>query len=638
MAHITSMEKQALDVGDVFCGSLRPSLPATCIPVTFDAHSLVTNPFAAEHETYDAGANEAPYLEELSPPLHDELDFSMHPVLSPRETEIPDTCFLSPTISGVQPNDDSVDVDIAITSTRSADETEDYIASVNGHRVVEDYSVDVDLSIINKRSDETYDYIASVNGHHSVRSSHGSNKVYHDHGLAITSTRSDETEDYIASVHGYHVVNDFSVDVDVPIMNTRSEETEDYTASVNGHRCVRRPHKSNKVHYDHGLAITSTRSDETEDYIASVHGHHIVNDYSVDVDVSIINTRSDETEDYIVSVNGHHSVRSSHGSNKVYHDHGLAITSTRSDETEEYIPSVNGHHVVEDYSVDVDVPIIDTRNEETEDYIFSVNGHHLVNRPHGSITVDYDHGFAFLNTLSDETEDHFTSVHGHHTVRRPQGANKIDYDRMARPSDFSAAQWSPYENAHHGFFTTYPINAYQGQMYACSQMYFWNAPATDICHAKYDEKQDAEKRTTVVLMNIPRAYTSSELIRTIDGFAGLYDFLYVPVDVKTHRSLGCAFVNLLNPFLAERFITAFDGFRRWSKKSNNVCHAVWAKHLQGLQANIEYYRNSTLMNRSVPQERKPRLFMNGVEIMFPPPCKSDKAKRRVGRQTKQQQG
>eukprot|EP00928_Gymnodinium_smaydae_P047205 TRINITY_DN3148_c1_g1_i1.p1 TRINITY_DN3148_c1_g1~~TRINITY_DN3148_c1_g1_i1.p1 ORF type:complete len:147 (+),score=5.55 TRINITY_DN3148_c1_g1_i1:86-526(+) len=121
-------------------------------------------------------------------------------------------------------------------------------------------------------------------------------------------------------------------------------------------------------------------------------------------------------------------------------------------------------------------------------------------------------------------------------------------------------------------------------------------------------------------MNIPAGYTNSKLIRTIDseGFASMYDFLYVPMSTA-RTSKGFAFVNFVSPFIAQRFMSFFNGFSRWSIASKNVCHAVWAKKHQGLHANIERYRNSTVPGKGMPDECKPRLFKNGSEIPFPPP-------------------
>eukprot|EP00928_Gymnodinium_smaydae_P066284 TRINITY_DN4931_c5_g1_i1.p1 TRINITY_DN4931_c5_g1~~TRINITY_DN4931_c5_g1_i1.p1 ORF type:complete len:401 (+),score=43.52 TRINITY_DN4931_c5_g1_i1:18-1220(+) len=185
---------------------------------------------------------------------------------------------------------------------------------------------------------------------------------------------------------------------------------------------------------------------------------------------------------------------------------------------------------------------------------------------------------------------------------------------------FSTAPTSAFEPARHQCFSTFPTPPRQEQTNYGSHSCSGYAPAAVPGNPYLDEAHVAENRTTVMLMNVPCGYSSSKLISTIDsqGFAGMYDFIYVPMDFGTRTSMRYAFVNLLHPFIAQRFLAAFDGFSRWSSGSKSVCNALWAKKHQGLRANIDRYRNSTVMAESVPHEYKPRLFKNGLEIGFPP--------------------
>merc|ERR1712113_1012642 len=56
-------------------------------------------------------------------------------------------------------------------------------------------------------------------------------------------------------------------------------------------------------------------------------------------------------------------------------------------------------------------------------------------------------------------------------------------------------------------------------------------------------------RTTVMLRNLPNHYTADLVLAMLDaeGFAGLFDFLYLPIDLKSHACLGYAFINLVHP-------------------------------------------------------------------------------------------
>eukprot|EP00928_Gymnodinium_smaydae_P098648 TRINITY_DN9216_c0_g1_i3.p1 TRINITY_DN9216_c0_g1~~TRINITY_DN9216_c0_g1_i3.p1 ORF type:complete len:502 (+),score=50.08 TRINITY_DN9216_c0_g1_i3:80-1585(+) len=170
-------------------------------------------------------------------------------------------------------------------------------------------------------------------------------------------------------------------------------------------------------------------------------------------------------------------------------------------------------------------------------------------------------------------------------------------------------------------FSTSPSPPCEQQKNWSTRSHLSKPPGVFFCKEGSDEAFVAGNRTTVMLMNVPLGYTTSKLMRTIDseGFAGMYDFIYVPMDFAARGSSGFAFVNLVDPLVAQRFVAAFNAFSRWLTRSKNVCRAVWAKHHQGLRANVARYRNSSVMGDGVPYDYKPRIFKNGREIPFPPP-------------------
>merc|ERR1712232_142249 len=55
--------------------------------------------------------------------------------------------------------------------------------------------------------------------------------------------------------------------------------------------------------------------------------------------------------------------------------------------------------------------------------------------------------------------------------------------------------------------------------------------------------------TTVILRNIPVEYTRQMFLKMLDseGFAGKYDFIYMPRDFQRSFSLGYVFVNFVTP-------------------------------------------------------------------------------------------
>lgn len=139
---------------------------------------------------------------------------------------------------------------------------------------------------------------------------------------------------------------------------------------------------------------------------------------------------------------------------------------------------------------------------------------------------------------------------------------------------------------------------------------------------------DNYERVTVMMRNVPNDYNADAVAALIDGhFEGLYDFLYLPIDFRTGVNLGYAFVNLASHLDALRFMEHFQGFCSWACASQKVCEVSWAYPNQGLCENVERYRNSPVMHESVPDMFKPRLFMNGQRVVFPPPTKRIRAPR-----------
>mmetsp|Transcript_11303 Transcript_11303/g.28372 ORF Transcript_11303/g.28372 Transcript_11303/m.28372 type:complete len:306 (-) Transcript_11303:116-1033(-) len=127
-------------------------------------------------------------------------------------------------------------------------------------------------------------------------------------------------------------------------------------------------------------------------------------------------------------------------------------------------------------------------------------------------------------------------------------------------------------------------------------------------------------RTTVMMRNLPNGYTRTRLRQLLDGegFFGSYDFVYLPIDFATCAGLGFAFVNFTSSKEAERCRSQFSGFKKWGVPSGKICNVAWSDaNQQGLTVNIERYRNSSVMHRSVPEECKPMLLSQGEPVPFP---------------------
>eukprot|EP00928_Gymnodinium_smaydae_P033904 TRINITY_DN2414_c4_g1_i1.p1 TRINITY_DN2414_c4_g1~~TRINITY_DN2414_c4_g1_i1.p1 ORF type:complete len:625 (-),score=134.82 TRINITY_DN2414_c4_g1_i1:132-2006(-) len=138
-----------------------------------------------------------------------------------------------------------------------------------------------------------------------------------------------------------------------------------------------------------------------------------------------------------------------------------------------------------------------------------------------------------------------------------------------------------------------------------------------------------EERTTLMIRNVPNSYDRATLLSTMhrEGFAGLYDFVYLPIDFSSGQSLGYAFLNFVSNAAARKFWEKFHHFVRWEVVSKKCCVVGWSDPYQGLESNVERYRNSPVMHSIVPEEYKPQIYQNGVPRPFPEPTRKLRAPR-----------
>ncbi|CAE7315691.1 ML4 [Symbiodinium microadriaticum] len=151
--------------------------------------------------------------------------------------------------------------------------------------------------------------------------------------------------------------------------------------------------------------------------------------------------------------------------------------------------------------------------------------------------------------------------------------------------------------------------------------------STETLEVAVKPNDQVECKTTVMLRNVPNDYTREMLLELLDsqGFAGRYNFAYLPCDFYRDANLGYAFVNLVDRVAVDDIWAAFDGFASWSLPTTKVCQVRWSSPHQGFEAHVERYRNSPVMHRCVPDEYKPVIFQLGVRQPFPPPTKMVKA-------------
>lgn len=118
--------------------------------------------------------------------------------------------------------------------------------------------------------------------------------------------------------------------------------------------------------------------------------------------------------------------------------------------------------------------------------------------------------------------------------------------------------------------------------------------------------------------NIPNKYTQQMLLEEVNQkHAGTYDFFYLPIDFKNRCNVGYCFINFLSTSSIPAFVETFHGQRWKSFNSEKVCAVSFAR-IQGKQAMIARFQNSSLMDKV--DEYKPLLFYSsGANIGKPEP-------------------
>jgi len=121
---------------------------------------------------------------------------------------------------------------------------------------------------------------------------------------------------------------------------------------------------------------------------------------------------------------------------------------------------------------------------------------------------------------------------------------------------------------------------------------------------------------TVMMRNLPNRYTQLMLLEEISsaGFAGAFDFLYLPIDPDTHANKGYAFVNFVDPVQAWRFKGAYEGQQMKCFNSSKFV-SVNPAALQGLEANYAHY-STARCSRGNPSARP--LFFREPQQKFTP--------------------
>jgi len=130
-----------------------------------------------------------------------------------------------------------------------------------------------------------------------------------------------------------------------------------------------------------------------------------------------------------------------------------------------------------------------------------------------------------------------------------------------------------------------------------------------------DEEETPWTATTLMIRNIPSRFDSDSFLAIVHkfGFSGSFDFFYIPMDFRTGKSIGYAFINFTDSHWASAFTDTFHGMALCPRTSQKVLD-ISPSLRQGLRDNVDLFRASKFASIVSPQLRhlKPLVAIDGV--------------------------
>mmetsp|Transcript_8050 Transcript_8050/g.18814 ORF Transcript_8050/g.18814 Transcript_8050/m.18814 type:complete len:364 (+) Transcript_8050:172-1263(+) len=142
--------------------------------------------------------------------------------------------------------------------------------------------------------------------------------------------------------------------------------------------------------------------------------------------------------------------------------------------------------------------------------------------------------------------------------------------------------------------------------------------------------------TSLIAESLPSELTQSRLLEVLDdwGFCGYYDFVFLPVNLRSGRSQQHAIINVTRHSVGLALADRLHGFCEWGiGDGSKRCQVTWSLPTQGLTELVETHRNHPAMHEAVEGSLRPVLFSDGWQVPFPPPTRWIRNPFQVGRRS-----
>jgi len=181
----------------------------------------------------------------------------------------------------------------------------------------------------------------------------------------------------------------------------------------------------------------------------------------------------------------------------------------------------------------------------------------------------------------------------------PYENQSMNFTQYLPNIDMSLIKGVGYPNITQGHFSRYPIDqSSENKKQKKGKRNFWKVEDT----SEFDiiiDKIYLERKTTLMIRNIPNKYTKELMLETIDAhFKETYDFFYLPIDFKNNCNVGYAFINFKDLKYIEPFFKKFNQ-KKWAIfNSEKICSIKYAR-IQGKEECEKHFKDSSLMKQPV---------------------------------------